>query len=449
MWIAPTSDLFVIDLTNRVHPDGHGEAGTFAAAVRAYAARAFVGPKAGDPPCPEAAPAPGETRAGIDVLAASGFKTLAGARVGLLTNAMAAAKDGPRTIDVLARAPDVSLVAIFTPEHGLGADREGPVADAVDGATGIPVRSLYKNFQDVRDPRGPGADAHEDLFPDGIDTLVVDLQDVGVRFYTYAQTMRRAMRAAAARGVRVVVLDRPNPLGDVLGVDGPVRGFPVLHGMTMGELSLWFDAEDHAGSDLTVVRLENWQRNMPFDATGLVWHPPSPNLRTFDEALLYPVLGLLEATNVSVGRGTDHPFELLGAPWIDEARLAALLEHAAPGLAFAPTTFVPSVAPYKGELCHGVRVTMTERGTVRPTAAALAIAQALEALFGAAWHEEKLEHMLGSPAAVSAIALGAAGSRDLATAVSSWTPALAAFRAKREKYLLYPSACSYAAPPAP
>jgi uncharacterized protein YbbC (DUF1343 family)/CubicO group peptidase (beta-lactamase class C family) len=421
LWIDPENDLFVIVLSNRVHPDGHGDSGPFAAAVRAYAAKAYGGADAGDPGCPGDAPDV-PVLAGIDVLAASGFRALTGAKVGLLTNANATTKAGVRTIDALAAAPDLSLVAVFTPEHGLAVDREGPVADGVDEATGVPVRSLYT------DPR-ERADANLD----GIDTLVVDLQDVGVRFYTYAGTMRRAIRAAAARGVRVVVLDRPNPLGDT--IDGPVRDLAVVHGMTIGELAEWFDAEDHAGAELTVVRARGLRRERTWDALDLPWRAPSPNLRTPEEAFLYPILGVLEATNVSVGRGTDEPFEVLGAPWIDGPRLAAALDGAVPGLAFTAVTFTPSIVPYKNETCHGVRVRLTGGALAHPVDAALVVADALAKLHAADWQIEKLERMLGTPAPAAALRAGT----DMAAVTASWAPGLAAFRAKRAKYLLYPS----------
>ncbi len=308
LWIDPERDLFVVFLSNRVHPDGKGHVNPLIADVGGLAVRAA------------------QVEPGIDVLCDEKFARLRGARVALLTNASARARDGTTTIDALRRADGLELVSLLSPEHGLGADRDAKVGDS--RFDGLPVYSLYG----ARFDPPPAALA-------GASTIVFDLQDAGVRFYTYASTMRRAMRVAARRHLRFVVLDRPDPL-DGVDVQGPVfsgpasfvnaAALPVRHGMTMGELARMFAAEDGTGAGLEVVPMRGWRRRQYYDATGLPWVRPSPSLRTVDEAVLYPAIGLLEGTNLSVGRGTDAPFEQLGAPWIDGDALVRDLRGQAP-----------------------------------------------------------------------------------------------------------------------
>ncbi|HWL87012.1 MAG TPA: DUF1343 domain-containing protein, partial [Polyangiaceae bacterium] len=295
----------------------------------------------------------------------------------------------------------------------------------------------------------------------GIDALVVDLQDAGVRFYTYASTLRHVMEAAANHHVRVLVLDRPNPL-DGVDVAGPVlsppcqpRGappaaanlvnenaLPLRHGMTMGELALLFNAEHHLGARLEVVPMRGWHRGDYFDRTGLPWTAPSPNLRNVDEAVLYPAVGLLEATNLSVGRGTETPFEVIGAPWIDGQTLAAALRTpAVPGsgasagsVTFTPTTFTPRQAPYAGQRCGGVRIAVKNRALFDPVRAGLALAMTLHELYPKDWHFADLDKMVCDAKVLDALD----AKRPLAEIASLWQTELDAFKAKREKYLLYP-----------
>jgi uncharacterized protein YbbC (DUF1343 family) len=258
--------------------------------------------------------------------------------------------------------------------------------------------------------------------------------------------MRRALRAAADAHLRFVVLDRPNPIDgvDVCGpvVDERTRSFvhhaalPIRHGMTIGELALMFDAEEHLGADLEVVKVQGWRRSDYLDATGLAWTPPSPNLRSVGEALLYPAVGLLEGTNLSVGRGTDTPFEVLGAPFVDaQALVTALSKRALPGVAFAPTSFTPAASPYRGERCAGVRVTVTDRARFEPVRTGIAIAMELRALHARDWHFEDLNRLLANRAALDAIAQN----KPIYEIEATWEKDLQAFRAKREKYLLYPA----------
>lgn len=431
MWIDPDKDLFVVLLTNRVHPDGKGDAKPLYARINTIAAQA-VGPEVGRvDTCPDR---PDRVRAGIDVLRDEGFERLRGAHVGLVTNTSSRARDGTPTVDLFANAPDLTLVALFTPEHGLRADRDGKIASSVDERTGLPVHSLYgESF----------APTAETLA--GIDTLVFDVQDVGTRFYTYASTMRRAMLAARDHDLRFVVLDRPNPI-DGTDVAGPVlapgaaRSFvnyhalPVRHGMTLGELALLLDADDHFGVALSVVPVRGWRRGSYGDETGLPWVNPSPNLRSVDEALLYPAIGLLEGTNLSVGRGTDAPFERLGAPWIDgDSLAAALASEGLQGVTFAPEAFMPAADRYAGQSCHGVHVTVRDRAKFEPVRTGLAIARALRRMYPHDWDFQKMEGLVGDPRVIKAVDAGL----PLASIVDLYSVELAAFANRREKYLLY------------
>jgi uncharacterized protein YbbC (DUF1343 family) len=430
LWIDPDKDLFTVILTNRVHPDGHGDSKPLVARINTLAAQA-IGPAVGrSDECPETA---GGVRTGIDVLRDESFERLRGARVGLITNASGRARDGTSTVDLLQEAPDLKLVALLTPEHGLDADREGKIASGVDARTGLPIFSLYG------ETLAPGADSLA-----GIDTLVFDIQDVGTRFFTYTSTMRRAMQAASEHGLRFVVLDRPNPI-DGTDIGGPIlvpipRSFvnrhalPVRHGMTVGELAYLFNAEDHMGLSLSVVPIRGWRRSSFWDETGLPWVNPSPNLHSLDEALLYPAVGLLEATNLSVGRGTDRPFERVGAPWIDARALSASLDaEGLAGVTFAPESFTPNADRYAGRACQGVHVTVRDRATFEPVRTGLAIARALRRLYPRDWEFEKLDRLLVHPETMKALD----AALPLASIVDAYRSQLEAFAAKREKYLLY------------
>ena len=450
LWIDPAKDLFTVVLSNRVHPDGKGDAKPLVARINTLAAAA-IGPRVGRvDPCALAgsdvdAAADG-VRTGVDVLQGEGFERLRGSRVGLITNEASRARDGRSTIDVLASAPGVTLVALFAPEHGLDVTGTGKIADATEPTTGLPVYSLYGSA------RAPSAEALA-----GIDTLVFDLQDVGTRFFTYASTMRRALEVASARDVRFVVLDRPDPI-DGIDVAGPVlvppsgsfvnhHSLPIRHGMTMGELALLFDADDHIGAALSIVPVRGWRREQYADQTGLPWVNPSPNLRSVDEAVLYPAVGLLEATNLSVGRGTDTPFEQLGAPWIDAARLAAALAREdLAGVTLEPVAFTPAVDPYAGRVCNGVRLAVTGRSRFEPVRTGLAIAAVLHREYPSAWDFQKLDRLLVHPETMRALASGL----PLDAVVASYGPELAAFAIKRQKYLLYGSGpCAEPADAAP
>ena len=377
---------------------------------------------------------PSRVLTGIDVLERDGFAALRGRRVGLITNHTGINRRGASTARLLHEAEGVELVALFSPEHGFRGDLEADrVADGRDPDTGLRVLSLYG------ESRKPTPDMLE-----GIDTLVFDIQDVGTRFYTYISTMGLAMRAAADQGLRFVVLDRPNPINGV-GVAGPVldagRGgfvgfhrLPVRHGMTVGELARMFAAEQGLGLDLGVVACEGWRRGDLFDATGLPWVNPSPNIRSLTQALLYPAIGLLENTNVSVGRGTDTPFELLGAPWLDGKALArALAAEGLAGIRFEPVAFTPAASKLAGERCGGIRAALTDRARFRPVRTGLAIARQLRLLYPEAWDAAACDRLLRHEATLAALL----AARPVADIEALWQPDLDRFLVRRARCLLY------------
>lgn len=376
----------------------------------------------------------GKALSGIDVLARDDYAALGGQRVGLITNHTGIDGEGVPTIHRLHEAPNVRLAALFSPEHGLhGRLDVAKIADSEDEGTGLRVYSLYG------ETRQPTAAMLEDL-----DTLVFDIQDIGTRFYTYISTLGLAMQAAADAGLRFVVLDRPNPINGA-DVAGPVRdadaasftafhALPVRHGMTVGELALMFRAELGLELDLEIVRVQNWRRDEYFDATGLRWVNPSPNMRSLAQALLYPGIGLLETTNLSVGRGTDAPFELFGAPWLDGDSFAFELNRLGlPGVAFVPVRFTPDASKFEGEACGGVNVIVTDRAAFEPVRTGLAIARTLRLRYPEAWEAEAYGRLLASRATLEAILAGA----GLADIEAVCAEGLEAFRERRAAFLLY------------
>lgn len=342
----------------------------------------------------------GQVLSGVEVLARDGFGPLKGKRIGLITNHTGLAADGlTTTIDLLHEAEGVELVRLFGPEHGLrGELDQSQIEDGVDGPTGLPIVSLY----------GPRRTPEQEHLAD-LDTLVFDIQDIGCRFYTYISTMKLAMRSAAAAGIEFVVLDRPNPIGGV-AVEGPMldpgdesfvgcHTLPLRHGMTIGELAELFRLEgDEQGPidvRLTVIPCEGWRREQLGDATGVVWTDPSPNMRRLEQAILYPGVGLMETTNVSVGRGTDTPFELFGAPWIEPRELAAALNEAdTPGVRFVPRWFTPDASKFAGERCGGIDVVLTDPEGVNAVDVGLTIAATLRRLYPDDWETERYNRLL-------------------------------------------------------
>jgi uncharacterized protein YbbC (DUF1343 family)/CubicO group peptidase (beta-lactamase class C family) len=433
IWIEPSTGTAVIVLTSRLYPDGKGDPRRLRREVASFVAR--LGARKSPAPEP-ALPTTGTLLTGIDVLEQEGFARLRGRKIGLVTHAAAVDQKGRRTVDVLRGAPGLELVSLFSPEHGLRGDQDSPVADGHDEASGLVVHSLY------------GAQSRpSDAALAGIDTLVYDLQDVGARFYTYESTLGYLLETAAAKKLKVLVLDRPNPLGGVQ-VEGPMRDpgpgsftsyhpLPIRHGMTVGELARLFNGERALGADLQVVALQGWSRADTWDRTGLPFHNPSPNLRSFTEVLLYPGVALLETTNLSVGRGTDRPFERVGAPWVDGPRLASALAQATlPGVSFTATTFTPTSSSFAGQRCAGVEIHLGDRRGFDPVRTGLAIAAALRRLHPGEWQSKGLLTLLGNRAAFEAIERGE-GVDEVAL---GWRAGLADFAAVRARYLLYPGA---------
>ncbi len=445
MWIDPATEMFVIFLSNRVHPDGKGDVTPLRARVATVAASALgAAPPdarelawtgrdfgaAGPPPAPRPS---GGVLTGIDVLRANGFAALKGKRVGLVTNHTGRARDGATTIDLLHRAPEVKLVALFSPEHGIRGILDAKVPSETDEKTGLPIHSLYG------ETRRPAA-----ATLDGLDAIVVDLQDIGARFYTYMTTMAYVMEESAKRGIAVTVLDRPNPIGGVQiegpGVDPGGLAFtsyfpmPIRHSLTLGELARLFNAENKIGANLTVVQMKGWQRGQWFDETGLPWINPSPNMRNLIQATVYPGIGAIEGTNISVGRGTDTPFEQIGAPWIDGVQLAdGLNARNIPGIRFYPVRFTPSSSKYAKEECQGVFMIVTDRSALRPVRLGLEVASMLHKLYGAKYELESAERLFGSRDTLMRVRSG----EDPVTIAATWSAAEARWRLLRAKYLIY------------
>jgi uncharacterized protein YbbC (DUF1343 family) len=373
-------------------------------------------------------------RTGIDVLEAANFDFLKGKRVGIITNQTGVDSEGRRTIDVISHASGVKLVAIFSPEHGIAGRVDAAVVEsATDTATGLPIYSLYGA---TRRPT--------DAMLAGIEVLVFDIQDAGVRFYTYITTMGYCMEEAAKHHISFVVLDRPNPIGGD-AIEGPMLDadrlsfvgyfpLPVRYGMTLGELAQMFNVENKIGVDLHVVATENWHRADAYSRTGLTWIPPSPNLRTLTATFLYPGLEILQAGGISVGRGTDTPFEILGAPWIDSARLVEELNRRKiQGVQFSATTFSPSAGLYDGQTCEGVKIKVTDAGAVRSMTMGLEIAGALHTMYPREFQLAKVIELLGSKDTLASLERGEKPSEI----VAGWAAALDKFRATRGRYLLY------------
>jgi uncharacterized protein YbbC (DUF1343 family)/CubicO group peptidase (beta-lactamase class C family) len=446
LWIDPLTKTWVVFLSNRVHPDGKGDVTPLRARVATIVGSAIVNPPSdalravrltgGDFGASGAAPAtPPFTPVlnGIDVLKAENFKSLKGRRVGLVTNHTGVSIAGEATIDLLARAPGVTLVALFSPEHGIRGDADEKVDSTRDEKTGLPVYSLYG------ETTRPTAQTLE-----GIDTLVFDVMDVGVRFYTYETTMAYVMEEAAKAKIKMVVLDRVNPITG-FRVEGPTLDkallsmvgyfpMPVRHGMTMGELARLFNAENKIGADLTVVPVRNWRREQWFDETGVLWVNPSPNMRNLNEATLYPGICIIEGANVSVGRGTDTPFEHFGAPWMDGPKLAATLNaRRLPGVRFYPTSFTPTSGQFKGERCSGVFIIVTDRSALEAVRLGVEAASAIYKQHPTAFEIDKILRLLGSATVLTRIKSG----EDAARIAASWSADEGRWRLLRAKYLIY------------
>jgi len=461
LWIDPTTQTYIIVLSNAVHPRGKGSAIALRSKIATAVAAALplttaekdelrsasiTGYNEAQTGVRRVASRNGSVQTGIDVLEAHAFDLVRGTtlngdatknKIGLLTNQTGVDSQGRRTIDVLSQAQGVSLDAIFSPEHGVtGTLDTTDIENSKDAATGIPVYSVYGETDAARRP--PIA------LLKTLDAVVVDIQDVGVRFYTYETTLGYFLEAAAKAGIEIIVLDRPNPITGSF-IQGPISdsghesftnysSLPVRHGMTMGELAKLFNGERGINARLQVVPLEGWMRGDWYDSTGLAWINPSPNLRSLMEATLYPGVALVEGTNVSVGRGTDTPFELLGAPWINAAELAQYLNaRNISGVRFIPVTFTPSASTYAGQKCQGVNIVLVDRYAFDAPELGMEIASALHKFYPEPFHMERMNELVVNQTVYDAIAKG----EDPRRVAEDWREPLEKFRELRQKYLIY------------
>lgn len=378
--------------------------------------------------------APAEVLCGLDVMERDQFAALKGKNVAIVTNHSGRNRAGTHIVELLSKAPDVKIVSLFSPEHGLYGEVDEEVGHGTDPKSGLKVWSLYG------ETRKPTAEMLK-----GVDTLVFDIQDVGARFYTYSATLGICMEAAKENKLAIFVLDRPNPITGLVA-EGPVADkkfvgqftaygpVPVAHGMTFGELANYYKNELGVDCDLHIVEMQNWTRAMWYDETGLLWVNPSPNMRNLNQATLYPGTCLIEATNVSVGRGTDQPFETFGAPWIDGRKLSAELNAASlPGLRFYPIEFTPKSSKFKDEKCQGVYVLVTDRNAVKAVEAGTTIAWTIKNLFGDKFEYVKVVRLLQDEATQKAIETV----DDPKKIPATWAEELEAFKKIREKYLIY------------
>lgn len=500
MWIDPTTETYIILLTNAVHPRGKGNAIALRSKVATEVAAALnltpdekeasrwksvTGYNEAQSAARRMSARNGTVKTGIDVLEEHGFDVVKRSspvekseeraslesppnenhagwgsptdvkadgrasatrvapvaevkrRIGVVTNQTGLDAEGRRTIDVLAQAPGVSVETIFSPEHGvMGTLDTTHVGNTTDAVTGIPVYSVYGGTDAAR---RPSIDLLKTL-----DAVVFDIQDAGERFFTYETTLGYFLEATAQAGIEFIVLDRPDPVTGSF-VQGPVADVgkenftsywtvPPRHGMTVGELAKMFNVERNINAKLTVVPLEGWQRGDWFDSTGLVWVNPSPNLRSVYEASLYPGVALIEGTNVSVGRGTDTPFELLGAPWIKGRELAAYLNgRGIAGVRFVPVTFTPTSSNYSGQECQGVNVILTDRNGFDGPELGIELAGALHKFYPTDFKLEKIQDLLVNQSVYDALVAG----QDPRRIAQDWQEGLEKFEKIREKYLIY------------
>ena len=457
LWIDPVTRTYIILLTNAVHP----HVGKSVVSLRGRVANAVVdgldlavtekeklrlaritGYNESLMAARRITVRNGAVKNGIDVLEEHDFRELRTGgvdpvKVGLVTNHTGMDAQGRRTIDLLAHAPGVQLAAIFSPEHGIFGNADTPnVESSQDQATGVPVISVYGNTEEKRRPSKESTA--------GLDMIVFDIQDVGVRFYTYETTLGYFLEAAAAAGKPIVVLDRPNPIGGA-AVYGPVADpgresfvsywqTPIQHGMTIGELAKMLNAERGIHAKLTVVPMEGWMRGDWFDSTGELWTNPSPNMRSLTEAILYPGTGMVETTNISVGRGTDTPFELVGASWITPEDLARYLNaREIGGVRFVPVYFTPTSSMYAGEKCGGVNIVLTDRNALDGPEMGIELASALQKLYPAQFKITGLDALMVNKASLDALASG----EDPRRIADDWRDRQEHFKTIRARYLIY------------
>lgn len=462
IWIDRVSQTFVIFLSNRVHPDGKGDITDVRAKISTVAASAVEDVPIEVIRLAESVYASqvasqmegfkskiSETQKltnqvqepnnaivlnGIDILEKENFKSLEGLKIGLVTNHTGRNRAGETTIDILNEAKNVKLVSLFSPEHGIrGELDQSKISDSKDEKTGLPIYSLYG------ESRSPKPEQLAEL-----DAVVFDIQDIGTRFYTYISTLRFVLEEAAKSNKKVFVLDRPNPINGV-DVEGAIADedklsfvathtLPIRHGMTIGELALMMNSERKIGAKLEVVKMENWQRSMWFDETNQTWINPSPNMRSLTEATLYPGIGLLETTNLSVGRGTDTPFEIIGSPWLDGQKLAAYLNQKnLPGVRFVPVKFTPKSSVFKGEQCFGINIIITDRTAFESVKTGLEIALALRTIFPQDWKIDNYNRLLVNRVFFDAVKQGDLDNRTREILRSD----LEEFRSRKAKFSLY------------
>jgi len=456
MWIDPYTNTYVILLTNSVLPrQGPAVISLRSRVATAVAAvlkldvtsadreklLAITGYNEAATASRRLAARNGHVLTGIDVLEQDNFASLkkdkAEMTIGLLTNNTGVDGQGRRTIDALATAPGIKLAAIFAPEHGIfGAQDDLNVQNTTDSVTGAPVYSMYGGT-DAK--KRPPLDVLKTL-----DAVVFDIQDAGARFYTYPATLGYLLEAAAQTNTEVIVLDRPNPINGSF-VQGPMsqaeltnfnnyHPIPLRHGMTLGELAQLYNTERKIGARLRVIPMQGWLRGDWFDSTGIVWVNTSPNLRSVNEAELYPGVAIIEGTNVSVGRGTDTPFEVMGAPWIDARALSDYLNaRLIPGVRFVPVTFTPVSGPYQNHLCKGVNIIVTDRTVLDAPEMGIELAAALRKLYPDQWKIDLMLTLLANREVYDTVMRG----DDPRAIAQSWQDDLEKFKELRQKYLLY------------
>ncbi len=465
LWIDPTTDTYIIIMGNAVHP--RLRPGAPMVSIRTKVASAVAAALSLEVTTAEKMRLAsltgyneamvgtrrmqsrnGQVKTGIDVLVERNFDLLnpkaaevaqggAPRRIGLLTNQNGVDAKGRRTIDLLAHAPGIELAAIFSPEHGIaGALDTTNIPNGRDERTGVTIYSLYG-------PRGvdrrPSAESLRNL-----DAIVVDVQEVGARFFTYGPSLGYLLEAAAQTGIEIIVLDRPNPINGA-AVQGPISNsrvkvfanyhpLPVRHGMTLGELARLYNSERGINAKLTVIAMQGWQRGDWWDSTGVTWINPSPNMRSVNEATLYPGVALIEGTNVATGRGTDTPFEVMGAPWMDAVQFAAYLnERLIPGVRFVPVKFTPKERQYSGEVCKGVNIIVTDRNQLDSPELGIELAVALRKVYPQQWDPSKMNDIVANETTVEAVKRG----EDPRRIADEWRDEIDAFMKIRAKYLLY------------
>jgi uncharacterized protein YbbC (DUF1343 family) len=427
LWIDPARNCFFVFLSNRLHPDGKGNVNRLAGKVsKTIVERCLPSLPTRDPLA--------QVMLGVDVLRESQYRCLQGKRVGLVSNHTGRTSDGVSTARILRRADGVQLVALFSPEHGFeGLLDEAGIGDSTADELKLPIYSLYGKT------RRPTVEQLAN-----VDCLVYDIQDIGCRFYTYISTMKECMLAAAEHGKQLIILDRPNPIGGIVVAGSMVdpgresfvacHNLPVQHGMTVGELALLFRKELDLKLDLKIIPVRHWEREQALDQTGQEWVDPSPNMRSLLAARLYPGVGLLETTNISVGRGTDRPFEWIGAPWIESRKLAAWLnEQNIPGVRCIPRTITPNTSKYANEACHGVQFVVTDVNAIDPLQLGLILATGLRMQYPDQWKASAADTLLVNAKMRDAILAGA----NIRVLQETYGTDLEAFKLRRTSVLLY------------